>query len=80
MYRLFYEDAGTPGAPNHPSFAQLDDENVRGGRHVMRFVHLLAAMTERNRQLLLGMARKMARKTSGRPARPAGKRARKKGA
>ena len=75
MYRLFYEDAGSPAAGHHPSFAKLDDESVRGGRHVLRFVHLLAAMSERNRQLLLGMARKMARK-SNRTARSAGKGAR----
>ena len=61
MYRLFYEDAESPGTPDHPSFAKLDDESVRGGRHSARFIHLLAAMTERNRQLLLSMARRMAR-------------------
>jgi len=61
MYRLFYEDADTPGLPDHPSFAKLDDQSVRGGRHAARFIHLLAAMTERNRQLLLSMARRMAR-------------------
>jgi transcriptional regulator with XRE-family HTH domain len=61
MYRLFYEDADAPGMPNHPSFAKLDDQSVRGGRHSARFIHLLAAMTERNRQLLLSMARRMAR-------------------
>jgi transcriptional regulator with XRE-family HTH domain len=61
MYRLFYEDPDTPGTPDHPSFAKLDDESVRGGRHATRFIHLLAAMTERNRQLLLSMARRMAR-------------------
>jgi transcriptional regulator with XRE-family HTH domain len=61
MYRLFYEDADIPGAPDHPSFAKLDDQSVRGGRHSARFIHLLAAMTERNRQLLLSMARRMAR-------------------
>ena len=61
MYRLFYEDLDTPGTPDHPSFAKLDDESVRGGRHATRFIHLLAAMTERNRQLLLSMARRMAR-------------------
>jgi len=61
MYRLFYEDAEIPGTPDHPSFAKLDDQSVRGGRHAVRFIHLLAAMTERNRQLLLSMARRMAR-------------------
>jgi transcriptional regulator with XRE-family HTH domain len=61
MYRLFYEDADAPGMPDHPSFAKLDDQSVRGGRHSARFIHLLAAMTERNRQLLLSMARRMAR-------------------
>jgi transcriptional regulator with XRE-family HTH domain len=61
MYRLFYEDPESPDAPNHPSFAKLDDQSVRGGRHSARFIHLLAAMTERNRQLLLSMARRMAR-------------------
>lgn len=83
MYRLFYDEAGSPGGGNHPSFAKLDDETVRGGRHVLRFLPQLAAMSERNRQLLLSMARKMARK-AGRPGRAArvvaGKRARKKGA
>jgi transcriptional regulator with XRE-family HTH domain len=77
MYRLFYDEAGPPGTEVHPSFAKLDDESVRGGRHVMRFLHLLAAMSERNRQLLLGMARKMARK-SRRPVRVGAKRGRKK--
>jgi len=76
MYRLFYEDSGSPGAPNHPSFAKLNDEDVRGGRYVLRFLHLLAAMSERNRQLLLSMARKMARKAE----RPAPRRRRKKAA
>jgi transcriptional regulator with XRE-family HTH domain len=61
MYRLFYEDPDSPSNPNHPSFAKLDDQSVRGGRHAPRFIHLLAAMTERNRQLLLSMARRMAR-------------------
>jgi transcriptional regulator with XRE-family HTH domain len=61
MYRLFYEDPDSPGTPDHPSFAKLDDQSVRGGRHATRFIHLLAAMTERNRQLLLSMARRMAR-------------------
>lgn len=61
MYRLFYEDSDVPGMPNLASAAKLDDESVRGGRHVARFVHLLAAMTERNRQLLLSMARRMSR-------------------
>ena len=59
--KFFNEDADTPGFPDHPSFAKLDDESVRGGRHSARFIHLLAAMTERNRQLLLSMARRMAR-------------------
>lgn len=61
MYRLFYEDPDSPGTPDHPSFAKLDDQSVRGGRHATRFIHLLAAMTERNRQLLLSIARRMAR-------------------
>jgi transcriptional regulator with XRE-family HTH domain len=61
MYRLFYEEADTPGTPDHPSFAKLDDQSVRGERHSARFIHLLAAMSERNRQLLLTMARRMAR-------------------
>lgn len=61
MYRLFYEDAENPGTPAHPSFAKLDDQSVRGGRHAARFIHLLAAMNERNRNLLLSMARRMAR-------------------
>ena len=78
MYRLFYDEAD-PGA-GHPAFAKLDDESVRGGRHVMRFLHLFPAMTERNRQLLLGMARKMARKASRPVRRPGLKRGRKRGA
>lgn len=65
MYRLFYEDPDTPGTPDHPGFAKLDDQSVRGGRHATRFIHLLAAMTERNRQLLLSMARRMARDKRG---------------
>jgi transcriptional regulator with XRE-family HTH domain len=75
MYRLFYEDSLPPRTGGHPVFAKLDDESVRGGRHVLRFLHLFPAMTERNRQLLLSMARKMARKTR----RPGIKRGRKKG-
>lgn len=77
MYRLFYEESDTPGVPNRPSFAKIDDESVRGGRHVIRFIHLLAAMSERNRNLLLSMARKMARKKR-RPAVAVAKRGRKK--
>jgi len=79
MYRLFYDEAESPGV-GHPAFAKLDDDSVRGGRHVLRFLHLFPEMTERNRQLLLGMARKMARKANRPVRRPGLKRGRKRGA
>ena len=78
MYRLFYEEDGPPAAGSHPSFVKLDDEHRRGARHALPFVHLLAGMSERNRQLLLSMARKMSR--HGEQPEPRRRRGRKKGA
>lgn len=76
MYRLFYDESGSPGSGHHPSFAKLDDDAARGQRHLAKFMEYLPSLSARNRNLLITMARKMVRKSR----RPASKAGRKKGA
>jgi transcriptional regulator with XRE-family HTH domain len=69
MYRLFYDEAGSPGGGNHPSFAELDSEASRGNRRLAPFLEFLPDINLRNRDLLVALARKMAGSQKRRVAR-----------
>src|SRR5580693_678214 len=67
MYQLMYEGSEEPPhLPKHKSAADNEwGSRGKDARVLARFRHLLAKTDERNRQMLLFMAQKMARHKSG---------------
>jgi transcriptional regulator with XRE-family HTH domain len=60
LYQLFYEGDGLPKLPK-PIREQSRGKSVKEGRLMAKFHRLLSHTDESDRQLLLHMARKMAR-------------------
>ncbi len=66
LYQLFYEGKEPPKLPNLPKRKTTEEivwgSTRKGARFLEKFHRLLARMDESDRQLLLGMAQKMARR------------------
>ena len=70
MYQLFYDGNKPPELPNLPKRRTADDivwgSTGKDARYLARFRRLLGRTTERDRNLLLSMAQKIAAKKTAR--------------
>ena len=71
MYQLFYDGNKPPELPNLPKRRTADDivwgSTGKDARHLAKFRRLLGRTTERDRNLLLSIAQKIAVKKTTRP-------------